>query len=84
MGLRCFADFDKGLAPSKTHGQSHKPIYKLTKTDLIDNGDYQLSLFLDVNKRKKKYSSTALDNVTDPNDKRYNGGGHLEPRLSIE
>ncbi|KAI0818605.1 hypothetical protein BC629DRAFT_1463133 [Irpex lacteus] len=56
VGLRCFADFDKGLAPSKTH---------------------------DVNKRRNKYSSAPIDN-TDPNDKRYNGGGELEPRLSIE
>ncbi|KAI0093651.1 hypothetical protein BDY19DRAFT_265502 [Irpex rosettiformis] len=83
VGLRCFADFDKGLAPSKTHGQSQKPIYKLTKTDLIDDGDYP-TFFSDVNKRRNKYSSAALNAVTDSNDKRYHGGGELEPRLSIE
>ncbi|KAI0699725.1 hypothetical protein BC835DRAFT_1330511 [Cytidiella melzeri] len=57
VGLRCFADFNKGLLPSKTHGQSKKPIYKLTKMDFIDD---------------------------DPNDKRYNGGEQLAPRISIE
>lgn len=26
MGLRCFADFDKGLLKSKLHGQSYRPV----------------------------------------------------------
>ena len=39
VGLRCFADFDKGLQTSKTHGQSYRPVAtKLTKLDLF--GDY--------------------------------------------
>ncbi|KAI0341677.1 hypothetical protein BDW22DRAFT_1358512 [Trametopsis cervina] len=38
----------------------------------------------DVNKRRNKYSSSALDKITDPNDKRYTGGNELAPRLSIE
>lgn len=39
IGLRCFADFDKGLLSSKLHGQSYKPVAtKLSKLDLF--GDY--------------------------------------------
>lgn len=42
VGLRCFADFDKGLQSSKTHGQSYRPVAtKLTKLDLF--GDYSFS-----------------------------------------
>ncbi|KAJ3528150.1 hypothetical protein NM688_g8033 [Phlebia brevispora] len=45
VGLRCFADFDKGLQESKLHGQSYKPVptnSTLTKLDLL-HGDYRLS-----------------------------------------
>lgn len=80
VGLRCFSDFDKGLLASKTHGQSKKFTYKLTKLNVIDDGDCSP----DVNKRRNKYSSSALDKITDPNDKRYTGGNELAPRLSIE
>ncbi|EKM55431.1 uncharacterized protein PHACADRAFT_256055 [Phanerochaete carnosa HHB-10118-sp] len=40
VGLRCFADFDKGLQSSKTHGQSYRPVAtKLTKLDLFGADD---------------------------------------------
>ncbi|KAJ3923672.1 hypothetical protein F5877DRAFT_87452 [Lentinula edodes] len=37
VGLRCFSDFDRGLLPSKVHGQSYKPVS--TKVDLFNNGN---------------------------------------------
>ncbi|KAJ3733019.1 hypothetical protein DFJ43DRAFT_272807 [Lentinula guzmanii] len=37
VGLRCFSDFDRGLLPSKLHGQSYKPVS--TKLDFFNNGN---------------------------------------------
>jgi hypothetical protein len=37
VGLRCFSDFDRGLLPSKTHGQSYKLIS--TKLDIFNDGN---------------------------------------------
>ncbi|KAJ3725975.1 hypothetical protein C8R42DRAFT_761664 [Lentinula raphanica] len=37
VGLRCFSDFDRGLLPSKVHGQSYKPVS--TKLDLFNHGN---------------------------------------------
>lgn len=34
VGLRCFSDFDRGLLPSKSHGQSYKPVS--TKLDVFN------------------------------------------------
>jgi len=38
VGLRCFRDFDKGLKPSKVHGQSLLPTSNAEKINLI--GEY--------------------------------------------
>jgi len=35
VGLRCFGDFDKGLKPSKVHGQSLLPVPATEKVNLI-------------------------------------------------
>jgi len=35
VGLRCFGDFDKGLKPSKVHGQSMLPTQSAEKINLI-------------------------------------------------
>jgi len=35
VGLRCFGDFDKGLKPSKVHGQSLLPVPTAEKINLI-------------------------------------------------
>ena len=41
VGLRCFGDFDKGLKPSKVHGQSMLPTQSAEKINLI--GEYSSS-----------------------------------------
>ena len=41
VGLRCFGDFDKGLKPSKVHGQSLLPTQSAEKINLI--GEYSSS-----------------------------------------
>jgi hypothetical protein len=41
VGLRCFKDFDKGLKPSKVHGQSLLPTSNVEKISLI--GEYFFS-----------------------------------------
>lgn len=38
VGLRCFGDFDKGLKPSKVHGQSLLPTQTAEKINLM--GEY--------------------------------------------
>ncbi|KAI0362022.1 hypothetical protein OH77DRAFT_1584513 [Trametes cingulata] len=35
IGLRCFADFDKGLLKSKLHGQSYRPVGQPYKSSLF-------------------------------------------------
>ncbi|OBZ75710.1 hypothetical protein A0H81_04380 [Grifola frondosa] len=74
VGLRCFADFDKGLQRSKLHGQSYKPIATSFKQSLFD-----------VTFRQR-YSSTlknlAGEKKDDPS--AYNAGSQLGPRISIE
>ncbi|KAH9901321.1 hypothetical protein C8Q73DRAFT_677483 [Cubamyces lactineus] len=35
IGLRCFADFDKGLLKSKMHGQSYRPVGQPYKSSLF-------------------------------------------------
>jgi len=35
VGIRCFRDFDKGLKPSKVHGQSSLPVTTAEKINLI-------------------------------------------------
>jgi hypothetical protein len=85
VGLRCFADFDKGLQSSKTHGQSYRPVStKLTKLDLF--GDYSFPISVDITARRKKYSSTAVnDKIGDEEaDNTYAAGHQLQQRISIE
>ncbi|KAF7792999.1 hypothetical protein EIP86_004104 [Pleurotus ostreatoroseus] len=83
VGLRCLADFDKGLKESKAHGQSYKPVATdpaLTKLDLLH----------DVTARRKKYLSTPV--LTPPGEGgemaeqqgQYFAGRPLQPRISIE
>lgn len=37
VGVRCFADFDKGLQSSKMHGQYYKPVATQLREHLFGN-----------------------------------------------
>ncbi len=61
IGLRCFADFDKGLLKSKLHGQSYKPVSQGYREDLF--GDFstfraflptQILIFYPRHRRRKE------------------------------
>lgn len=83
IGLRCFADFDKGLRKSKQHGQSYRPVATSIKEDLF--GDFFITPEVTGT---KKYSHTPLPSPGEGNmserQSSYLGGGQLEPRISIE
>ncbi|KAE9400811.1 hypothetical protein BT96DRAFT_956777 [Gymnopus androsaceus JB14] len=49
VGLRCFSDFDRGLLPSKSHGQSYKPVS--TKLDMFND---------DMSQRQSSYGGGAV------------------------
>lgn len=93
VGLRCFADFDKGLLSSKLHGQSYSPVAaNFTKADLF--GDYlfplsHIPLYSSaVTGSKTSYSSPLPSPGEQPNSSMrqtsYNAGSQLGPRISIE
>jgi len=78
IGLKCFADFDRGLQSSKVHGGSYQLVAR--KPGALDGNSPS---FLDVNKRPK-YSQTggSTGNMTERQS--YNAGTTLGPRISIE
>ena len=94
VGLRCFADFDKGLLSSKLHGQSYSPVATgFSKADLF--GDYfyfpsHIPLFSSaVTGSKTSYSSPLPSpgehtNSSNMRQSSYNAGSQLGPRISIE
>ncbi|CAL1704772.1 unnamed protein product [Somion occarium] len=91
VGLRCFADFDKGLLSSKLHGQSYRPVATHGgdgKTDLFGDSSFLTHhpLLLAVT-GPKTYSQSPLPSPGEQSTMRqssYLGGGQLGPRISIE
>ncbi|KAF9792434.1 hypothetical protein BJ322DRAFT_1207045 [Thelephora terrestris] len=79
VGLRCFGDFDKGLKPSKVHGQSLLPTQIAEKINLM--GEYSsFSSHTDINSKPQSpgYSSEPKPDGV------YTGGAPLSSRISIE
>lgn len=81
FGLRCFADFDKGLQASKLHGQSYKPVATTDKDAYFGDCIHPLDITA-----KPPYSPTTPLNTdgeaAEPS--AYSGGTQLGQRMSIE
>ena len=62
IGLRCFADFDKGLLKSKMHGQSYRPVGQPYKSSLFGDSSFvarhhlqaQILIFYSRHRRRKE------------------------------
>lgn len=81
VGLRCFADFDRGLQASKVNGQFYKPV--VTKMDVL-NGN-KLHDFLDIPTRPKYSQNVDSTGNMSQRQSSYNTqGAPLGPRISIE
>ncbi|KAF5373641.1 hypothetical protein D9758_000580 [Tetrapyrgos nigripes] len=78
VGLRCFADFDRGLQSSKVHGGSYQ-LVAIKPGQLNGNA----ILFLDVSQRPKYSTGGSTGNMSE-HQSPYNSGNALGPRISIE
>jgi hypothetical protein len=83
VGVRCFADFDKGLLSAKVHGQSYTPVKGPGKADSL--GDYSHFLCSDVNAKTKYLSGAETPGSPTIEQKgNYQAGINLAQRISIE
>ncbi|PBK78126.1 hypothetical protein ARMSODRAFT_1010740 [Armillaria solidipes] len=78
VGLRCFADFEKGLMESKVHGQSYTPVKNDVKMQVL-NGDSIPAL-----SDKPNYLPSGDSAGMGQPQGSYLGGSALGQRISIE